>query len=203
MRRPSANGSAPPPPPAPRAPWRGLLHTRISGIRTGLIAAAAAIIVVLIFIIQDARAVNISLLGAHLRLSLAVALSPAAIAGALVMAAAGTARITQLRPIMGRSRRQPMPVSSRDDRGQHGPDITQQGQITAATRALPSRPRSVTHHSARTDRSRRAAGEAQLRVSGSTATQPVERSWAPVSGRSGRSAGCSREGTKLCLTTSC
>jgi lipopolysaccharide assembly protein A len=104
---PSANGSAPPPPAAPQAPRRGRLHTRISGIRTGLIAGIAALIVVMIFIIQNARAVNISFLGAHLRLSLAVALFFAAIAGALIMAAAGTARITQLRRIMRRDRRQP------------------------------------------------------------------------------------------------
>jgi lipopolysaccharide assembly protein A len=72
-----------------------------------LIAAVAALIVVVIFIIQNAHAVNISFLGAHLRLSLAVALLLAGIAGALVMAAAGTARITQLRRIMRRDRRQP------------------------------------------------------------------------------------------------
>jgi lipopolysaccharide assembly protein A len=100
---PSPNGSAPPPPPSPVP--RPRLHTRISGIRTGLIAGVAALIVVMIFIIQNAHAVNISFLGAHLQLSLAVALILAAIAGALLMAAAGTARITQLRRIMRRDRR--------------------------------------------------------------------------------------------------
>jgi putative membrane protein len=65
--------------------------------------------VVLIFIIQNAGAVSISFLGAHLRLSLAAALLLAAIVGALMMAAAGTARITQLRRIMRRDRRQPHP----------------------------------------------------------------------------------------------
>jgi len=65
---PSANGSAPPPSSAPQAPVRGRLRTRISGMRTGLIiAAVAALIVVLIFIIQNAHAVNISFLSAHLR----------------------------------------------------------------------------------------------------------------------------------------
>jgi lipopolysaccharide assembly protein A len=73
--------------------------------RTGLIAGAAVLIVVMIFIIQNAHAVNISFLGAHLHLSLAVALLLAAVAGAVVMAAAGTARITQLRRIMRRNRR--------------------------------------------------------------------------------------------------
>ena len=101
---PSVNGSAPPLPP-PSQPSRPQLRTRISGMRTGLIAGFAALIVVMIFIIQNTRAVDISFLGAHLRLSLAVALLLAAIAGALLMAAAGTARITQLRRIMRRDRR--------------------------------------------------------------------------------------------------
>jgi lipopolysaccharide assembly protein A len=104
LPRPSANGSAPPPQSAPRPRRRRRLQTRISGIRTGLIVGVAALIVVMIFIIQNAHAANISFLGAHLRLSLAVALLFAAIAGALIMAAAGTARITQLRRIMRRDR---------------------------------------------------------------------------------------------------
>ena len=75
--------------------------------RTALIAGAVALVVVLIFIIQNTHAVDISFLGAHLRLSLAVALLLAAVVGALLMAAAGTARITQLRRIMRHDRRQP------------------------------------------------------------------------------------------------
>jgi lipopolysaccharide assembly protein A len=105
---PAANGSSPPQFPATRQPLKtGRTHTRISGMRTGLIAGVAGLIVVMIFIIQNPHAVNISFLGAHLRLSLAVALFLAAIAGALIMAAAGTARITQLRRIMRRDRRTP------------------------------------------------------------------------------------------------
>jgi putative membrane protein len=106
----SANGSAPP---APQEAGRRRMRTKISGIRTGLIAGTVALIVVMIFIIQNANAVNITFLGAHLRLSLAVALLLAAIAGALMMAAAGTARITQLRRIMRRDRRQPHPGRDR------------------------------------------------------------------------------------------
>jgi lipopolysaccharide assembly protein A len=106
---PSPNGSAPPPPPPPppQAPPRRPARSRISAIRTGLIVGVVALAVVMIFIIQNAHAVDISFLGAHLRLSLAVALLLAAIAGALAMAAAGTARITQLRRIMRRNRRNP------------------------------------------------------------------------------------------------
>jgi putative membrane protein len=75
--------------------------------RVALIAGTAALIVVLIFIIQNANAVGISFLGAHLHLPLAVALLFAAIAGALIMAAAGTARITELRQVMRRDRKSP------------------------------------------------------------------------------------------------
>jgi lipopolysaccharide assembly protein A len=103
---PSANGSAQPPPAA--APvHRRRLRTRISGARTALIAGVLALIVLVIFIIQNPHAVTISFLGAQVRLSLAVALLIAAIAGALLMAAAGTARITQLRMVMRRDRRRP------------------------------------------------------------------------------------------------
>jgi putative membrane protein len=75
--------------------------------RVALIAGTAALIVVLIFIIQNANTVGISFLGAHLHLPLAVALLFAAIAGALIMAAAGTARITELRQVMRRDRKSP------------------------------------------------------------------------------------------------
>ena len=102
----SDNGTSPQRPAAAPAPAKtGRTHTRISGMRTGLIAGVLGLIVVMIFIIQNAHAVNISFLGAHLRLSLAVALLLAAVAGALIMAAAGTARITQLRQTMRRDRR--------------------------------------------------------------------------------------------------
>jgi putative membrane protein len=101
----SANDSSPHPPAVPRPATAGRMHTWISGIRTGLIAGFVGLIVVMIFIIQNAHAVNISFFGAHLHLSLAVALLLAAIAGGLLMAAAGTARIAQLRRIMRHDRR--------------------------------------------------------------------------------------------------
>jgi uncharacterized integral membrane protein len=65
----------------------------------------AVLALVLIFIIQNAHTVSISFFGAHLHLWLAVALLLAAVAGALIMAAAGTARITELRQIMRCDRR--------------------------------------------------------------------------------------------------
>src|SRR5260370_7394656 len=96
LPRPSANGSAPPPQSAPRPPRRRRLQTRISGLRTGLIAGVVALIVVMIFTIQNAHAVNISFLGAHLRLSLAVALLSAALPAPPTTPAPPTPRITPL-----------------------------------------------------------------------------------------------------------
>jgi putative membrane protein len=101
----STNGTSPQPPTPPPHATAPRMRTRISGIRTGLIVGIIGLIVVMIFIIQNAHAVTINFLGAHLHLSLAVALLLAAIAGALLMAAAGTARITQLRRLMRRDRR--------------------------------------------------------------------------------------------------
>jgi putative membrane protein len=63
----------------------------------GLIAGFGVLILLVIFIVQNAHAVHITFFGAHASVSLAAALLVAAIAGALVMAVAGTARITQLR----------------------------------------------------------------------------------------------------------
>ncbi len=107
---PSVNGSAPQPtapPSTAAAPVRRRLRTSISSARTALIVSVLALIVLVIFIIQNADAVKISFLGVQVRVSLAVALLIAAIAGALLMAAAGTARITQLRMVMRRDRRRP------------------------------------------------------------------------------------------------
>jgi lipopolysaccharide assembly protein A len=96
-----------PPAAAARTPRRRLLGSRISAAWTALIAGALVLIVVLIFIIENAHTVTITFFGAHGRISLAVALLLAAIAGALIMAVAGTARITQLRMSMRRNRRAP------------------------------------------------------------------------------------------------
>jgi|HubBroStandDraft_3_1064219.scaffolds.fasta_scaffold66527_3 uncharacterized integral membrane protein len=112
----SPNGTAPPPGPAPasapgpsasaaRPPRRRLLGSRIGAAHAALIAGAVVLIVVLVFIIENAHAVTITFFGAHLQISLAVALLLAAIGGALIMAAVGTARITQLRMSLRRSRR--------------------------------------------------------------------------------------------------
>jgi uncharacterized integral membrane protein len=73
--------------------------------RTKLIAGSAALVVAVIFIIQNAHSANISFLGVHLVLPQAAALFLAAIAGALLMGAAGPARVTQLRQVIRRALR--------------------------------------------------------------------------------------------------
>ena len=104
---PSANGSTSPSPTpqSPQSPGRGQLQTRTSGVRTGLVVGFAALVVAVIFVIQNAHAANISFLGVHLVLPMAAALLLAAIAGALALAAAGPARVTQLRQIIRRALR--------------------------------------------------------------------------------------------------
>jgi len=111
---PEAPTTVPPPPvdgavrtpsaPVPEAPTRPA-RTRTGSVRIALIAGTLALIAVLIFIIQNTSGVSVNFLGAHLHVSLAVAMLLAAIAGALVLAAAGTARITQLRKDIRRERR--------------------------------------------------------------------------------------------------
>jgi uncharacterized integral membrane protein len=101
-----ANGSGRLPPTAPLAARRAPLQTRLRGMRTTLIAALAALVVAVIFTIQNAHAANISFLGVHLELPLAGALLLAAIAGCLLTVAAGSARITWLRQLMQRGLRE-------------------------------------------------------------------------------------------------
>ena len=62
-----------------------------------MIVATVTLVLLVIFLIQNAHPVDISFLGAHLRVSLAVAMLIAAVAGALVVGLAGAARIGQLR----------------------------------------------------------------------------------------------------------
>jgi uncharacterized integral membrane protein len=110
---PRTTGTLPPPsadgstrsPPAPQVAESTPLQTRLTGVRTTLIAAVAALIVAVIFIIQNIHTANISFLGVHLVLPLAGALLVAAIAGSLLTVAAGPARVIQLRQLMRRGAR--------------------------------------------------------------------------------------------------
>jgi uncharacterized integral membrane protein len=74
--------------------------TRIGSLHVGVIVAAVLLVLLVIFLIENARTVQITFVGAHLRVSLAVAMLTAAVAGALISGAAGMARIAQLRRAM-------------------------------------------------------------------------------------------------------
>ena len=65
---------------------------------------AVVLVLLLIFILQNSRTVQISYLGAHGHLPLGVALLLAAILGILLVVIPGTARIIQLRITAGRHR---------------------------------------------------------------------------------------------------
>jgi uncharacterized integral membrane protein len=84
--------------PAPGLTSTGKVRrTRVSAWWAGLIIAAVILIALLIFITQNSGRVSVQYLGAHGSVSLAVALLLAAIAGVLLVAVPGTARIVQLR----------------------------------------------------------------------------------------------------------
>lgn len=96
----SAASAAPAERPEPGRRSRRRRPTRISSLHIGLIVAAVVLVLLVVFLIQNSRTVDIKFFGAHLRVSLAVAMLVAAVAGALVTGAAGTARIAQLRNSM-------------------------------------------------------------------------------------------------------
>ncbi|QFZ18056.1 lipopolysaccharide assembly protein LapA domain-containing protein [Saccharothrix syringae] len=72
-------------------------HTRTSGTWVAVLASIVVLLVLLIFILQNLEGATIYFLGASGTLPLGVALLLAAIAGALVVALVGAARIMQLR----------------------------------------------------------------------------------------------------------
>jgi uncharacterized integral membrane protein len=125
-------------PPAPQAAGRALQQTWLGGMRTTLIAALAALIVAVIFIIQNVHAANISFLGIHLVLPLAGALLLAAIVGSLLTVAAGPARIARLRQIMRRgSRNARANFWAPNDRSAQGPERTPHSALEAPAAVLP------------------------------------------------------------------
>jgi uncharacterized integral membrane protein len=116
----------------PQAGTHVPLQTGPSSMRTTLIASLASLIVVVIFIIQNLHAANISFLGVHLVLPLVGALVLAAIAGSLLAVAAGPTRISRLRQSMRRSLRKARANSwAPYDRSPYGPDSTAQCALEA------------------------------------------------------------------------
>jgi lipopolysaccharide assembly protein A len=98
---------APPgqPQPGPQVPQHVIKHTRISGLWVAVAFFAVVLLLLLIFILQNGRTVDIAYFGAHGHLPLGVALLLAAVCGALLAVLAGVARMAQLRATARRHRR--------------------------------------------------------------------------------------------------
>ena len=102
------------PPPGPQQqqqqqqqplPQHKIKHTRISGMWFAVGVFAVVLLFLLIFILQNGRAVDVSYLGAHGHLPLGVALLLAAVCGALLVILAAAVRMGQLRSTARRHRR--------------------------------------------------------------------------------------------------
>jgi uncharacterized integral membrane protein len=79
-------------------------HTRTGATWFGICLAALLFVVLIVFMLQNTRSVQVSFLGMHGSLPLALALLIAAVGAAIVTMVVGAARITQLRRL-SRARR--------------------------------------------------------------------------------------------------
>jgi lipopolysaccharide assembly protein A len=85
-------------------PFPGERQTRLSGAWTGLVVGVIALVVILIFILQNLQSVEVYFIVFHGHLPLAVALLFAMVLGAVVVLAFGAGRILQLRLVARRAR---------------------------------------------------------------------------------------------------
>lgn len=83
----------------------GESRTRLSGAWTAVVLGLITLVVILVFILQNPKSVEVSFLMFSGRLPLAVALLFAMILGAVIVFAFGAARLLQLRMVAGRARR--------------------------------------------------------------------------------------------------
>jgi uncharacterized integral membrane protein len=86
-------------------PLPGERRTRLSGAWTAIVIGLIALVVILVFILQNQQSVEVTFLMFQGHLPLAVALLFALILGAVIVFAFGAARIFQLRVVAGRARR--------------------------------------------------------------------------------------------------
>lgn len=96
---------APPDEKEPAEPLPGERRTRLSGAWTAIVVGLIALVVILVFILQNQQSVEVAFLMFHGHLPLAVAMLFALILGAVVVFAFGAARIFQLRMVAGRARK--------------------------------------------------------------------------------------------------
>lgn len=85
--------------------YPGERGSRLTGTWTAFVIGIVALVVILVFILQNLQSVDLSFLSFHGRLPLAVALLFAVILGAVIVLAFGGARILQLRLADRRARR--------------------------------------------------------------------------------------------------
>ena len=86
-------------------PLPGERRTRLSGAWTAIVVGLVALVIILVFILQNGQKVEVTFLVFKGQLPLAVALLFALILGAVIVFAFGAARILQLRMVAGRARR--------------------------------------------------------------------------------------------------
>jgi len=109
-------------PDAPRS-----VPTRASAVWTALVAAAVVLIALIIFIAQNGHRVEVSFVSLHPRFPLGIALLVAAVGGSVVTLIAGTVRITQLRGVLRRHRREhPEPAAAAEPDALPDPPTTGQ-----------------------------------------------------------------------------
>lgn len=82
-----------------RARPKGAPRTRVSAAFVSAVAGLLVLVLLLVFILENTESVTVNFLGASGRLGLGLALLVAAVAGALIVAILGIARIAQLRKI--------------------------------------------------------------------------------------------------------
>src|ERR1700681_5103605 len=90
-------------------PLPGERRTRLSGAWTAIVIGLVALVVILVFILQNQQSVQIKFLMFEGNLPVAIALLFALILGAVIVFAFGAARILQLRMVAGRARRRGPP----------------------------------------------------------------------------------------------
>ena len=86
-------------------PQHVVKRTRIGGVWLASASFAVVLLLLLIFILENGRSVDVAYFGAHGHLPLGVALLLAAVLGILMVVIPGTARIVQLRMTARRHRR--------------------------------------------------------------------------------------------------
>lgn len=79
------------------SPTRKAPRTRVGRLWFGICAAAVTLVVLVVFMLQNTRSVEVSFLWMHGSLPLALGLLIAAVGTAIAVMVIGTARITQLR----------------------------------------------------------------------------------------------------------